>query len=78
MFFIQIIQVCDKKIGRPSKIAGNLTGPKNKNSGNFAKSPQNGSKIYQHRQIGFGQISNPKKEDELPCLNFDMGPPPGG
>ena len=35
VFFIQRIQVCDTKIGRPTKIAGNLSDPKN--SGNFAK-----------------------------------------
>ena len=27
-FFIQRIQVCDTKIGRPQKIAGNLSDPK--------------------------------------------------
>ena len=35
VFFIQRIQVCDIKIGRPNKIAGNLSDPKN--SGNFVK-----------------------------------------
>ena len=35
VFSIQRIQVCDTKIGRPKKIAGNLSDPKN--SGNFAK-----------------------------------------
>ena len=35
VFFIQWIQVCDTKIGRPKNIAGDLSGPKN--SGNFAK-----------------------------------------
>ena len=59
VFFIQRIQVCDTKIGRPKKIAGNLSDPKN--SGNFAKPRKIAKKIFQPRKIGFGQISNPKK-----------------
>ena len=39
MFFSTVcsslkVQVCDTKIGRPKKVAGNLSDPKN--SGNFA------------------------------------------
>ena len=36
VFFIQMIQVCDTKLGRPKTLAGNLSDQK-KNSGNFAK-----------------------------------------
>ena len=41
-----------------------------KNSGNFAKPRKIANKICQPRKIGFGQTSNPEKDD--PCQNFDM------
>ena len=47
MCFIQSIQACNTKIGRPKEIAG-ICQPQ-KNSGNFAK-PKNNSKIFQHRK----------------------------
>ena len=59
VFFIQRIQVCDTKIGRPKKIAGNCQTQKNR--GNFAKPRKIAKKICQPRKIGFGQISNPNK-----------------
>ena len=54
VFFIPRIQLCDTKIGRPKKIAGNLSDPKN--SVNFVKP----------RKIGLGQISNPKNRTSIP------------
>ena len=59
VFLIQGIQVCDAKIGRPKKVAGNLLDPK-KITNNFAKSKKSSSKICAHRKIGFAQISNSK------------------
>ena len=64
--------MCDTKIGRPKKIAGNLSDPKN--SGNFARPRKIAKKICQPRKIGFGQISNPKNRTSIPVKILTCAP----
>ena len=66
------IQVCDTKIGRPKKIAGNLSDPNN--SGNSARPRKIAKKICQPRKIGFGQISNPKNRTSIPVKMLTCAP----
>ena len=74
VFSIQRIQLCDTKIGRPKKIAGILSDPKN--SGNFAKPRNIAEKFANLEKYDLAKFQTQKNRTSIPVKILTCAPPP--